>query len=100
VGELLDVAGSLALGGAVVAAVGYLAYLAFGPQALGLPAMMSLFVIWGVISAASNAGVSGAVGILEVIGGVVALLLVIGMAMRLGADPSTRSDADRRGDDA
>jgi hypothetical protein len=100
VGELLEVAGSFALAGVVLVAVGYLAYLAFGPQAIGLPVMMSLLVIWGAVSAASNAGVTGPVGILEVVGGVVAMLLVIGMAMRLGSEPSTRSDAERRGDDS
>jgi hypothetical protein len=91
--ELLESAGGVAVVALVVVLIGLCAYWAFGPQAVGLPALIGAFALWGLISLVSNAGL-GAVGILVVVAGVVAVLLIIGMAMRLGADPSTRSDAD------
>lgn len=84
---------------AVVAVIGVAAYWAFGPQAVGLPAMIGAFALWGLISLVSDTGLGG-VGILVIVGGVIAVLLIIGMAMRLGDNPPTRSEKDRTGDDS
>jgi hypothetical protein len=81
----------------VVVLVGFLAYWAFGPQAVGLPAIIGLFALWGLISLVSNAGL-GPAGVVVVIGGVVAVLLIIGMAMRFGDHPPARSDDERTPD--
>jgi hypothetical protein len=97
--ELLNSTGSLAVAAVVVVLIGFVAYWTFGPQAVGLPAIIGLFALWGLTSLASDAGL-GPVGIVVVVGGVFVVLLVIGMAMRLGADPSTSSDANRAGDDS
>jgi hypothetical protein len=85
-------------GGVAIAVVGvlllaFVAYWTFGPQALGLPAMVGVLALWGLTSLVSNAGL-GALGVVVVIGGLIALMLIIGMAMRFGADPSTRKDID------
>jgi hypothetical protein len=97
--ELLDTAGGIALLLAVVVVIGFAAYLAFGPQAIGLPALIGVLTTWGLASVVSNAGL-GPVGIVVIVGGVVVVLLIIGMAMRFGADPSTRVDPDRPGEDS
>jgi hypothetical protein len=97
--ELLESAGGVAGVVALVVLVGFVAYWVFGPQAIGLPAIIGVLAVWGLVSLVSNAGL-GPAGILVVVVGVVAVLFVIGMAMRLGADPPTRSDADRAGEDS
>jgi hypothetical protein len=98
VAELLESAGGIAALAVAVVLLGFAAYWAFGPQAIGLPTIIGLFALWGLIKLVSNAGL-GPVGILVVAGGLFALLLIIGMAMRLGGDPSTRTDADRAGEE-
>jgi hypothetical protein len=97
--ELLESTAGIAGLVVVVVALGFIAYWVFGSQAIGLPAIIGFFALWGLISLASDAGL-GAVGILVVVGGLIALLLVIGMAMKIGADPSTSTDADRAGDES
>jgi hypothetical protein len=97
--ELLESTGGIAVVLAVVVLIGFVAYRTFGPQAVGLPAIVGAFALWGLMSAVSNAGL-GPIGIVVVAGGVIAVLLIIGMAMRLGDDPSTRSDSNRTGDDS
>jgi len=98
VSELLEATGGVAGVVGVVVLIGFAAYWAFGPQAIGLPAIIGLLTVWGLVSLVSDAGL-GPVGILVVVAGVIAVLLIIGMAMRFGADPSTRVDGDRRGED-
>jgi hypothetical protein len=95
--ELLDTAGGIVAVLALVVLIGFVAYWVFGPQAIGLPALIGLFTTWGLISLVSNAGL-GPVGIVVIVGGVVVVLLIIGMAMRFGADPSTRVEPDRPGE--
>jgi len=99
VAELLETVGNFAAVGAVVVLVGFAAYWAFGPQAIGLPALIGLLTLWGVTSLVSNAGL-GPVGVVVIVGGVVGVLLIIGMAMRFGVDLPARPDADRRGEDS
>jgi hypothetical protein len=77
--KLLEVLLTLAL----VAALLWALYFAFGPQALGVPAMVGVLVVWAGVSIFSNAGIAGFVFVLL---GLLVLVLVIGMAMRLGND--------------
>lgn len=58
-------------------------YFAFGPQVLGLPAMVGVLVIVAGVRVFSNAGLSG---VAFVVLGLFVLAMVIGMAMRLGTD--------------
>jgi hypothetical protein len=58
-------------------------YFAFGPQVLGLPAMIGVLVIVAGIRIFSNAGLSG---LAFVVLGLFVLVMVIGMAMRLVTD--------------
>jgi hypothetical protein len=88
--ELLEAAGSLAAIAALVLLIGIAAYWAFGPVAVGLPSIVGVLAVFGLVSLASDLGL-GAGAALLVLAGVLALLLVIGMAMRLGADPPRRS---------
>jgi hypothetical protein len=97
--ELLESGGGVAVVVALVVLVGFVAYWVFGPQAIGLPAIIGVLAVWGLVSLVSNAGL-GPVGIVVVVVGVVVVMFVIGMAMRLGADPYTHSDADRAGEDS
>lgn len=91
--ELLETGGGLAVAAVLVVLVGLAAYWVFGPQALGLPAMVGVFALWGLTSLVSDAGL-GAIGVLVVVGGVIAVLLVIGMAMSFGNGPPSREDSD------
>jgi hypothetical protein len=75
----------------VFAGLGLIAYELFGVQALGLPAILGAAALFGLLELVSDAGL-GNVGVVLVAGGVIAIPLVIGMAMRLGADPGTRAD--------
>jgi hypothetical protein len=93
--ELVATGGGIVVLLAVVVLIGFVAYWAFGPQAIGLPALIGLFTAWGLLSLVSNAGL-GPVGIVVIVGGVLAVLLIIGMAMRFGADPSTRVDQEKQ----
>jgi hypothetical protein len=62
-------------------------YFAFGPQVLGLPAMIGVLVIVAGIRIFSNAGLSG---LAFVVLGLFVLVMVIGVAMRLGTDRRVR----------
>jgi len=97
--ELLESTGGFVGIVVVVVLIGFVAYWVFGPQAVGLPAIIGLFALWGLISLVSNAGL-GAVGVVVVVGGVIAVLLIIGMAMRFGDHPPTRTDAESARDDS
>ena len=79
----------------LIALLGLLAwalYWAFGPQVLGLPAMIAVLVIVaGATSIYSNIGI-GALAIILV--GLAAVVVVIGMAMTVGTKRSQR-EADK-----
>jgi hypothetical protein len=95
--ELIDTSVGFALVGGLVVLIGFAAYWAFGPQAIGLPALIGLLTLWGLSSLVSNAGL-GPAGLVLIVVGIGGILLIIGMAMRLGADPSTRQDTERPGE--
>jgi hypothetical protein len=84
VGELLEALGSVAIVVVLIAALLWALYFAFGPQALGLPAMLGAFVL---VAGWKIAGNSSAGGLAAVVLGVVAILLIIGMAMSFGGRP-------------
>ena len=58
-------------------------YFAFGPQVFGLPVIIGALVVAAGVRVFSNAGVSGLIFVLL---GLVVVVLIIGMAMRLGSD--------------
>jgi hypothetical protein len=64
-------------------------YFAFGPVVLGVPSMVGVLVIIAGVRIFSNAGPGGLVFVTL---GLVAVVLVIGMAMRLGAERPSRRD--------
>ena len=66
---------------AAAAAFVWLMYFLFGPQALGLPALIAVFAVaalWRPM------GELGPIGIVALIVGVGAIVLIIGMAMSFG----------------
>ena len=58
-------------------------YFAFGPQVFGLPVLIGVLVVAAGKSVFSNAGLAG---LAFIVLGLILLVLVIGMAMRLGSD--------------
>jgi hypothetical protein len=88
--ELLEVAGGLAISVALIVLLGWALYFAFGPQVLGLPAMLGLFV---VIAGARVVGNVGLAGVLVIGVALVAVVVIIGMAMSVGSERS-RSPRD------
>jgi hypothetical protein len=58
-------------------------YFAFGPQVFGLPVLIGVLVVAAGKTVFSNAGLTG---VAFIVLGLVLLMLVIGMAMRLGSD--------------
>ena len=83
-GELLEAVGGVAIIVVLIAVLLWALYFAFGPQALGLPAMLGAFVLVAGWKIADNSGVGG---LAAVVLGVVAVLLIIGMAMSFGGRP-------------
>jgi hypothetical protein len=95
--ELLQAAGGVAIYVVLIALLAWSLYFAFGPQALGLPAMLGVFV---VIAGVRIVGNSGLVGLVAVVLGLVAVVLIIGAAMTLGSGRGeTRSENERRPDE-
>jgi len=83
VSELLEVLAAIGAYAVLIGLLIWALYFAFGPQALGLPAMVGVLVIVAGIQVFSNAGLSG---VAFVVLGLFVLAMVIGMAMRLGPD--------------
>lgn len=83
-GELLEALANIAIVAALFGVLALALYHFVGPQAFGLPAMLGAFVIVAGAEVIGNVGVRGIVFILL---GLAALVVVIGMAM---------SVADRR----
>jgi hypothetical protein len=88
--ELLEVAGGLAISVALIVLLGWALYFAFGPQVLGLPAMLVLFV---VIAGARVVGNVGLAGVLVIVVALAAVVVIIGMAMSVGSS-RTRDPRD------
>jgi len=69
-----------------------------GVQAFGLPAIIGLAVLFGMVSLVGDLGI-GPVGVVLVVVGIVVVLLVIGMAMSFGGQPRKASEIERPLDD-
>lgn len=82
--ELLEAVGGVAIYLVLIALLLWALYFAFGSQVLGLPAMLGVFV---VVAGVKIAGNSGPGGLVAVVLGLVAILLIIGMAMSFGGRP-------------
>ena len=82
--ELLEAVGEVAIVIGLAGAFLWALYFAFGPQALGLPAMLGAFVLFAGWKIADNSSVGG---LAAAVLGVVAILLIIGMAMSFGGRP-------------
>lgn len=89
--ELLGSAAGIGLWILLIAVLLWALYFAFGPQVLGLPAMIGVLVAFAGLRVFGNAGLSG---LAFVIVGLVVLALVIGMAMRIGNE-RRRGPGDR-----
>ncbi len=67
----------------LVVALVWACYFAFGPQVFGLPVLIGVLVVLAGRTVFSNAGFGG---LAFIVLGLILLVLVIGMAMRLGSD--------------
>ncbi len=81
--ELFEVAGNLGLDFLVIGGILWLAHYVFGSQALGVPAMIGIFLVIALGTMLSSLGF---LVIAAMVAGLLLLYLVIGMAMSLGAD--------------
>jgi hypothetical protein len=83
VSELLEAILAVAVGVALFGALLWASYFAFGPQVFGLPVLIGVLVVLAGKSVFSNAGLAG---VAFIVLGLILLVLIIGMAMRLGND--------------
>jgi asparagine N-glycosylation enzyme membrane subunit Stt3 len=72
----------------------FASYFAFGPQAFGLPVLIAVLVVAAGLKIFSNAGLSG---LAFVILGLFVLVMIIGMAMRIGTDRRRPGDSGEPG---
>jgi uncharacterized membrane protein HdeD (DUF308 family) len=91
--ELLDSVGSIAIYVALIAVLAWALYFAFGPQALGLPAMIGVLAIFAGASVVGNVGLAGIVVIALALAAVV---VVFGMAMNVGEKRARRPGDEPR----
>jgi hypothetical protein len=92
VGDVLAIAILVGL----VALLAWALYWAIGPQVFGLPAMIALLVVAAGVTAFSNIGVAALAAVLI---GLALVVVVIGMAMNVGAKRSGRPRDTKRKDD-
>jgi hypothetical protein len=90
VGEFVEAVGGVAVYVGLFGLLLWALYFAFGPQVLGLPTMIGVLVIAAGIRVFSNAGLAG---FAFVILGLFALVMIIGMSMRLGTDRRPKGPA-------
>jgi hypothetical protein len=82
--ELLEAIGGVAIVVLLIAVLLWALYFAFGSQVLGLPAMLGAFVLVAGWKIFDNSGIGG---FAAVVLGLVAVVLIIGMAMSFGGRP-------------
>ncbi|HEY2216991.1 MAG TPA: hypothetical protein VGH21_05815 [Solirubrobacteraceae bacterium] len=80
--ELLEALGGVAIYVVLIAALAWSLYVAFGPQVLGLPAMIGVLVVVAGVKVLGNVGI---IGLIAVVLGLAAVVVVIGMAMTVGS---------------
>jgi hypothetical protein len=93
---MLEALGNVAIIVGLIAALLWALHFAFGPQVLGLPAMLGVFVVIAGIKILGNSGIGGLIAIVL---GLVAVVLVIGMAMTLGAGRPPQQQNERPPDE-
>ncbi|HEX3909800.1 MAG TPA: hypothetical protein VHW67_03735 [Solirubrobacteraceae bacterium] len=90
--ELLEAVGGVAIYVVLFGLLAWALYFAFGPQVLGLPAMIGVFAVIAGVKVLGNVGI---VGLVFVVLALAAVVVVIGMAMTLGGRPPTRPPDER-----
>ena len=85
--ELLEAVGNVAIYVVLFALLAWALYFACGPQVLGLPAMIGVFVVIAGVKVFGNVGVAGLAFVVLALAAVVA---AIGMAMTIGDRPPRR----------
>jgi hypothetical protein len=94
--ELLEAIGDISIYVALIALLAWSLYFALGPQVLGLPAMIGVFV---VVAGAKIVGNIGPAGVVVVMVALAAVIVVIGMAMTIGDRRSSRPTHTRPSDE-
>ncbi len=79
--ELLESLGNVAIYVVLIAALLWSLHFAFGSQVLGLPAMLGVLVLIAGVRIFNNSGIGGVVAVVL---GLAAVVVVIGMAMNVG----------------
>ncbi len=79
--ELLESLGNVAIYVVLIGALLWSLHFAFGSQVFGLPAMLGVFVLIAGVKIFSNSGIGGLVAVVL---GLAAVVVVIGMAMNVG----------------
>jgi hypothetical protein len=97
VGELLDAVANVAVWVAVIVLVGWVLQLVFGVQVFGLAGLVGVLVIVAGVRVFSNSGLRG---LIATVAALLAVAIVIGMAMTLGADRPDRPEDERPPDDS
>jgi hypothetical protein len=94
--ELLEAVASIAAYVLIIGLLGCALYYVFGPQVLGLPAIVGLLVVVAGVRVFSNTGLAG---LGAVVVGLLILVMVIGMAMTLGTERSSHHQDEGSVDD-
>jgi hypothetical protein len=94
--ELLESLGNIAIYIALIGALLWSLHFAFGSQVLGLPAMLGVFVVIAGVKIFGNSGIGGLVA---VVFGLAAIVVVIGMAMTVGSGRPPRRESERPPDE-
>jgi len=94
--ELLESLGNVAIYVILIGALLWSLHFAFGPQVLGLPAMLGVFVVVAGVRIFGNSGIGG---LIAVVLGMAAVVVVIGMAMTVGSGRSKPPEHERPPDE-
>jgi hypothetical protein len=94
--ELLEVIAGIAVYVALIALLAWSLYFAFGPQVLGVPAMIGVLVLVAGVKIVGNVGLAG---LAVVVLALAAVVVVIGMAMTVGSGPLSQRHHERPPDE-
>jgi hypothetical protein len=94
--DLLEAIGNVAIIAGLIGALLWSLHFAFGPQAFGLPAMLCVVAVVAGLRIFSNSSIGG---VIAVVLGLVAAVLVIGMAMTLGGGRPPQQQHERPPDE-
>ena len=96
-GELLDAVAKVAAYSAAIVVIGWVVQRVFGVQVFGLTGLVGVLVIVAGVRVFSNSGLRG---LIATVVALLAVAIVIGMAMTLGADRPDRPEDERPPDDS